>query len=386
MIEGHGDDAYRYEGITSDFSSNICLPAHRHEALMTHLANHPELILHYPEPEAWSLEKMLADRLGIDPACVIVTSGATDAIYLVAQTFPYRPVIPAPTFREYEDACKVVGNASERCNMPHAVTLGSATHYATPGSVTHYATLGSVTHYATLGSVIHYGESILWLCNPNNPTGEHYSSDSIRNMSAAHTLTVIDQSYEHYTAIPTMSAKTAVSRANVIQIHSMTKTYAVPGLRLGYIVAARPLTAALRCRLRPWSVSSLAIEAGKYLLQHDELMCRPDLEEARRLRALLSAIPGMTVSPSNTNFMLCRLPVVGNASERCVNLLTATLGSVAHYTAAALKDYLAREHKMLIRDASNFRGLTPQHFRVAAQSPAEDDALVAAIELFLKKQ
>ena len=319
MIEGHGDDAYRYEGITSDFSSNICLPAHRHEALMAHLAAHPELIGHYPEPEAWSLEAMIADRQGVDPRCVIVTSGATDAIYLVAQAFRMRHVTPATSFSEYEDATR----------------------------------LFPVTDDAHVAG---------WICNPNNPTGCTVNRESINEAVGHYDLTIIDQSYEHYTEIPTMSAKTAVRHKRVVQIHSMTKTYAVPGLRLGYIVAARPLTAALRRCLRPWSVSALAIEAGKFLLLHDELICRPDLTEARRLHRLLSGIDGLSVSPTDTNFMLCRL---------------------AHHTAKDLKHYLAHEHHILIRDASNFRSLTPQHFRVAAQSPAENDALVAAIREFV---
>ena len=61
MIKGHGDDAYRYEDIRSDFSSNICVHED-HQDLMAHLASHPELISHYPEPEAWSLEKMIAKQ------------------------------------------------------------------------------------------------------------------------------------------------------------------------------------------------------------------------------------------------------------------------------------------------------------------------------------
>ena len=61
MIEGHGDDAYRYGDIKNDFSSNICAHNH-HQALMNHLMAHPELISHYPEPEAWSLETIIADQ------------------------------------------------------------------------------------------------------------------------------------------------------------------------------------------------------------------------------------------------------------------------------------------------------------------------------------
>ena len=114
--------------------------------------------------------------------------------------------------------------------------------------------------------------------------------------------------------------------------------------------------------MRPWSVSALAIEAGKFLLRHDELICHPDHSEVLRLQKRLSEIEGVSVLPTDTNFMLCQLDVS---------------------TAAVLKEYLAQEHKMLIRDASNFRGLTPRHFRIAAQTPEENDALVEAIKQFM---
>ncbi len=188
------------------------------------------------------------------------------------------------------------------------------------------------------------------------------SRKQIGELLKAYKLVVIDQSYEKYTSVSLMTAKTAVRLGNVVQIHSMTKDYGVPGLRLGYIVTSLRLARQIRSRLRPWSVSSLAIEAGKYLLEHDELECRPDLSEAQRLRQNLTAIDGVQVMPSQTNFMLCKLAVG---------------------TAAALKDYLARKHGILIRDASNFRGLTSRHFRIAAQTPAENDALVSAIKEFV---
>lgn len=107
----------------------------------------------------------------------------------------------------------------------------------------------------------------------------------------------------------------------------------------------------------------MAAEAGKFLLQHDEFICRPDLRETQRLRHYLQQIEGIAVSPTQTNFMLCQL--------QC-------------HTASELKHYLAAEHHILIRDASNFQGLTPHHFRVAAQTPEENDALVEAIQQFVK--
>lgn len=316
MIQGHGDDIYQYTGIRTNFSSNIY--AHQsHQALMDFLAAQPQLIDYYPEPEAWSLERLIAERLSIEPANVIVTSGATEAIYLVAQTFPLRAVIPTPTFSEYADACRMFGREEG-------------------------------------------GEStMLWLCNPNNPTGEVYDQTYIDRMMAEHQLVVLDQSYEHYTPQHVMSAQEGCRTARCVQIHSMTKTYGVPGLRLGFITAHEQLTARIREKLRPWTVSPLAIEAGKYLLAHDELICLPDFDEAQRLRQRLQEIEGVEVMPTQTNFMLCRL----------------TCG-----TAAALKDYLARRHGILIRDASNFEGLTPQHFRIAAQRPEENDALVEGMK------
>ena len=319
MIEGHGDDAYKYGDIKSDFSSNICAHAN-HQTLMNHLMAHPELISHYPEPEAWSLETIIAERYGLHPQQVIVTSGATEAIYLIAQTFRMQSEIPSPTFSEYEDACQLFPPSS--------------------------------------------GKTMLWLCNPNNPTGEVYALSYLEQMVAAYDLVVLDQSYENYTDVQVMTPREGCLIPNVIQIHSMTKTYGVPGLRLGYITADESLTAKIRQYLRPWSVSALALEAGKFLLQHDELICKPDLQEAKRLAKCLEELPEIEVTPTQTNFMLCRM---------------------AHHTAAELKDYLAREHRMLIRDASNFRSLTPYHFRVASQTPAENDALIKAINQFVSR-
>lgn len=331
MINGHGDDAYHYEGITSDFSSNIC--AHTtHQHLMAHLAACPGLLDHYPEPEAWSLERLIAAREGIDPACVVTTSGATEAIYIIAaccaaQHFD-RAVIPTPTFSEYADACHLSGIRVETSQLHHMPDT-------------------DLRHGA-----------VLWLCNPNNPTGTVYDQLLIDRLSAACDLVVLDQSYENYTAAHVMSARWACRYDNVIQLHSMTKAYGVPGLRLGYITANVRLTEKLRRFMRPWSVSALAVEAGKYLLAHDDLICRPDLGEARRLRDALCGVPGISVEPTQTNFMLCRF-------ER---------GS-----AASLKECLARRHHILIRDASNFQRLTLSHFRIAAQTPAENDALMAAV-------
>lgn len=337
MIKGHGDDAYQYPQIKTDFSSNICRRTDNQQALKAYLASRLDLIDHYPEPEAWSLERLIALHHGIDSACVIATNGATDAIYLVAQAFASMPCRHyPPTFSEYADASRLYG-------MPDANRLyGINRLYGTPD-----------------------GDALHWLCTPNNPTGQVVPPDKIMEKWRQGGLLVLDQSYEDYTDQPMLSPKEAVGLGHIIQLHSMTKTYGVPGLRIGYITTERSLADRLRRFLRPWSMNALAIDAGCFLIEHElratpdsSLRVTPDLQEARQLRRRLLAIEGLTVAPTDTNYMLCEL---------------------RQGTAAQLKDALARCHGILIRDASNFPGLSPRHFRIASQSSGENAQLVALL-------
>ena len=156
---------------------------------------------------------------------------------------------------------------------------------------------------------------------------------------------------------PLLLPTDVVGRDNVILLHSMTKRYAVPGLRLGYVTASPAIISLLREQYRPWAINALSLEAGKWLVQRG-VTAIPDLPsylaETQRLRAMLNEVEGIEAQDTLTNFFLC---------------------TIRQTTAAQLKEYLAHEHGILIRDASNFTGLTPHHFRIATQSPAENDAL-----------
>ena len=102
MIEGHGDDLYRYNAdmVRMNFSSNVYANAD-HTALKEYLTAHMDLMNNYPEPRPRSLEKLIALKLGISPEAVMVTNGATEAIYLIAQMLhDSASVIPQPTFSE----------------------------------------------------------------------------------------------------------------------------------------------------------------------------------------------------------------------------------------------------------------------------------------------
>ena len=345
MLNGHGDDAFRYGTIRHNFSSNIYGHADL-RALQTYLATRLDSIRSYPEPEPRALEALIAQRHGVGEECVMVTSGATEAIYQIGlssqsllnregDNHPQKAVIAEPTFSEYEDACRMAGHLVEF--VPFEAD--------------------AIYSFVRAGRA----DATLWLCNPNNPTGAVLPRKEVLRLAAEVRLLVLDQSYEDYTLEPLLSAKEAVEAGNILQLHSLTKTYCIPGLRVGFVVGAPVLIRELRARQRPWSVNALAVEAAMWLLQHD-VQVVPDLSaylaEAQRLRNELSALPGISVEATQTNFMLCRLE-----PERGMK-------------AARLKDLLATRHGILIRDASNFHGLTPWHFRVAAQTKEEDDLLI----------
>ena len=335
MIYGHGDDAYRYgDKIKIDFSSNVYSGADL-SALKEHLMAHFDVVSHYPEPQPQELEQLLADHLGVLENTIMVTNGANEAIYLVAQMYKgWASVIPQPTFNEYEDACKAFG---------HLISYNSADELEVLPQ-----------------------DRLYWICNPNNPTGNVLLKSLLNHIIRQHPryLHVVDQSYADYTLSPTLEAKEMTDCFNVLLIHSLSKKYCIPGLRLGYVFSSPIIIDRLRQIRQPWTVNAMAIEAGKYLVENDPKMI-PDLDaylnETQRLRDELSAIEGLMVMDTVTNFMLVNIDF-GDAKE--------------------LKKWLIDSYGILIRDASNFRGLDNHCFRVTARTREDDDMLVEAIRQY----
>ncbi len=339
MLEGHGDDTYNYKRpILVNFSSNVYRGMDL-SGLQAHLSccirEKEELLSSYPEPQPRTLETRLAEKFCLPPSSVCVTNGATEAIYLIARAYHgANTAILQPTFSEYADACRMNG---------HQITplYRLADTKDLPGNI-----------------------RMLWLCNPNNPTGEVHEKAMLTEMILKHPSVyfIIDQSYEDFTLASLYTPEEAAAFPNVFLLHSMTKSCAIPGLRLGYITGNENLINHLRTNRMPWSVNALAIEAGLYFLKNKLPICttlESYLAEAHRLREALRNLGGMDVWHSETHFMLVRLRS-GKAS--------------------ALKDYLANEYGLLIRDASNFEGLDDGFFRIATQLPADNECLVQAIE------
>ena len=334
MIEGHGDDLYRYAGrVKHNFSSNI-YSAVEHRGLKAHLLQRIDGITHYPEPRCYAIEAMLAEEAGVDSENVLVTNGATECIYMIAHSMTRcKAAIVVPAFREYQDACFLNGM-----------------------EVAFVKNLDSVPKDA----------DVVWICNPANPTGMVTPQGMLLDAIKSHSrqLFVVDQAYADYSLESVLSARECVDAGNVIMLSSLTKRFAVPGLRVGYCIAAQELVERLSRYRQPWSVNSLAIAATEYLLAHKaDYAIDAELlhAEAMRLRDAMMRM-GIEALPSDCNFILCRLP---------------------HGSATELKDYLVERHGILIRDASNFETLTSAHFRVAAQSAEENDLLINAVEEWL---
>jgi threonine-phosphate decarboxylase len=333
MLHGHGDDGYRHpHPIVADFSTNVWYGGEP-PGLKDYVFSQWATVNRYPEVLAESLAARVAAHHGVPPGQVLMSSGTTESIYLVAQAWAgRRTTILTPAFAEYEDACRLHGHAL---------------HFL-PWSDLQWDTL--------------VDSDLVFICNPNNPTGSVLSAEAVASLLAAnpHTVFVLDEAFIEFTTsiqtlIPLLS-----QFDNLLIMRSLTKAYAIPGLRLGYVVAAEALIARLTATKAPWTVGALAAAAGHFIFKHFAEVQPPTarlLAERATFAAQLAAT-GLTVEPSHTHYFVAALP---------------------RGTAADLKRWLLAHHGLLIRDASNFRGLTPAHFRASTQRPADNLLLLNAL-------
>lgn len=332
MLIGHGDDISL--NLTANFSSNVWYGA-ENERLYAHLAKHLRDTRRYPEVEPRHLTSGIADYHHVKPENILVTNGATEAIYLIAHAFSKSVTsIIYPAFSEYEDACNL---------HKHSLKFLSE---------------AEIKEGYTLG------EAIVMMGNPNNPTGTVYSVEFIEKLlqNNPKTIFVIDEAYSDFTTADTSMIPNISKYSNLIIIRSLTKTFCIPGLRLGYIVACGENISKIKAYKMPWSVNTLAINAGEYLVSRAEeyqIPLNDWLAETLWLTNEIRALGTFQVYSSHTSYFLCQ-------TQRS--------------NAAQLKEYLLKEHALLIRDASNFRGLSPKHFRICTQAHAENELLIKALK------
>ena len=334
MLHGHGDDGYRHaHELVADFSTNVWYggePA----GLKEYVFSQWPRINRYPEVLAESLGARVAAHHGVRPAQVLMSSGTTESIYLVAQAWAgRRTTILTPAFAEYEDACRL-----------HSHML-------------RFLPWGDLEADTIVDS------DLVFICNPNNPTGSVLTAATVASLLADNprAVFVLDEAFiEFTTSIDTLLPLLA-HFDNLLILRSLTKAYAIPGLRLGYVVASEALIARLTAAKAPWTVGALAAAAGHFIFENFIAVqppVGPLLADRAAFAAQVAQVPGLTVTPSHTHYFVAQVP---------------------RGTAADLKRWLLAQHGLLIRDASNFRDLTPAHFRVSTQRPAHNQLLLNAL-------
>jgi threonine-phosphate decarboxylase len=342
MLFGHGDDFYNSpQEVKINFSSNVWHGANL-EKLTEHLRTQFDKLTHYPDPDASGLKRLLARRFEIKEDNVVVTNGSVTAFYLLAQAGRgSKSAIFIPSFSEYEDACRL---------HEHEITY--------------------IPNAEDLSALSLKGQDFCWIGNPNNPDGKLIHRTELLKLIAAnrHTTFIVDQAYAAFTTEDLLKPGDLKTNKNLALVHSISKAYNVPGLRVGYIMASASIIKDLNKYLIPWSVNAMALEASKYILIHPAQFTLPIRKWQRETAEFIYQLnkpEGLEVLPTSTTFFLVRLK---------------------KGTAAALKKHLLDHHGILIRDASNFRGLDESFFRLSTQTSAENQSLANAVGAWLESQ
>lgn len=348
---GHGGTVYaaaRYLGVTLgeilDFSASINPlgpPPGVREAVMTAF----DQIGHYPDPDATELREALARRHGIMLSEVCPTNGSTELIHLLPRLITGgRALIVAPPFSEYALSL---------------VKSGWEVHYffLEPGN-------GFSLSLFKLAERLTDGFDLLILANPGNPTGALIPLPEITELlelcSISGTVPVIDEAFMDFCEEES-AISAVISNGRGLVSRSLTKFYALPGLRLGYAVAAAGVIKRLAGLVPPWSVGTLAQAAGVAAVADDSYQERTlglIAREREFLTAGLAALPGLRPYPSAANYLLVEL--------------------ISGLSATTLRDRLL-PGRILIRDCANFPGLSSRFFRVAVRGHEENQQLLSAL-------
>ena len=298
-------------------------------------------INHYPDSEATELRQCLSDKLHVAPDNILAGNGAVELIRFIALAYfggGDSVLILEPTFGEYEVACQIVGTGvfkqwarSDEGFAPRIKETTSRIRQLHPRGV--------------------------FICNPNNPTGQYLSREEVEGIFDAceNSLLILDEAYITFVS-QSWSSLDLVSRGNVIIVRSMTKDYALAGLRLGYAVAREEIIDNLHRVRPPWNVNVIAQKAGVIALRNTNYLeaCKREVGEAKEfLRTELNRI-GLIVVPSQANFFLVK---AGNA----IAFRTALL-----------------KHGILVRDCTSF-GL-PEYVRITPRTIPECQKLVTTIQ------
>lgn len=356
----HGGNIYRLIeernlGIDKilDFSASIN-PLGVPESAIKAINNNLRYLCHYPDPDAKHLTQAIAKHLGIDPQYILCGNGSTELIYLTVRSLkPEKVLIPMPTFSEYERACKSYESRVMSYELKESdnfdINADEFINAMTDGYL--------AAHHSPLAAPV----DMAFLCNPNNPTGRLMKKEDVLKVAeAARDLKcylVVDEAFIDF--VPEESvAKEVQHNPYLIVLRSMTKFYALSGIRIGYGIFHPSILASIKRHKEPWTVNTLAQVAGSAVL--DDKVYRDQTlkvigEGKKILEDGFNAL-GIHYIESAVNFYLLR----HSSAQRIIASL--------------------RDSGIMVRDCSNFRGLNGSYMRIAVRTNRENLRLLEELK------
>ena len=351
-----------------DFSANInpLGPSQRGlDALNAQL----RYISHYPDATNDDVLNAIADTYEMDKHQIIVGNGAAELLYAICRLPGYTGAfVPAPGFSEYKEALEASKIPVRDIFYRPREDDNGKPYFEVPY-------LALETFAAELKG--QDGRIIVFLGNPNNPDGTLLDKDHIRTVASmlkdANSLLVIDESFIDFVGNDPLQDNEHSMRSlvnefdNIIVVHSFTKFYAVPGLRIGAAFANETLITQLQQYIPSWSVNTLAQAYTKAALNDVDYIKRTkqELNEERAfMYNALDAIEGITVYPPSANFMLFQVNQEG---------------ITANYINEELKKY-----NMIVRNCDSYVGLTNHWVRIAIKDHDTNIKLVDKLKDILK--
>ncbi|OUC14609.1 MAG: threonine-phosphate decarboxylase [Alkalinema sp. CACIAM 70d] len=342
-----------------DFSASINplgLPSSAIAAIQSQVAS----LTSYPDPSYHSLRQAIGQHHGIDADWILPGNGAAELITWACRdlaTHCLETVLFTPAFNDYGRALRAFQATIYPCCLLDRL-LGNDPDSASDDI------LNIPTDPSLLATLPNSHRRGVLLNNPHNPTGKLFDRAFVEALVTTFNWVVIDEAFmdfvppdrhDQFSAVPWVERY-----PNLVVIRSLTKFYAMPGLRLGYAIAHPDRLRQWQQWRDPWSVNTLSAAVGEAVLQDTAYQqathawfaqAKPLLETGLRQQ------PGLRVLPSAANFFLVQ-------SDRSV---------------PALQQQLLQQHQILIRDCLSFPELGDRYFRVALRTVSENQKLLAAL-------
>ncbi|MCO4695887.1 histidinol-phosphate aminotransferase family protein [Streptomyces sp. RO-S4] len=311
-----------------------------------------DIITYYPS-SADTITAELCSLLRLPPQCVAMGNGSTELITWIDHLLVRESLaVPVPTFGRWTDQPMETG---KRVDMfPLQESSGFALDLA---------------QYAEF--IRARGTRVAVVCNPNNPDGGFLHKHAVVQFMDAMAdldLVVIDESFLEFADAENEPSvvQEAMLRPNVIVLRSLGKNFGLHGIRFGYLVANPALAGRVRSMLPKWNLNSFAEYVVFMLKEHGAEYAR-SLHQVRRDRmdmsGQLSSLPGLTVYPSQGNFLFVRLPVGAEGT--------------------VVRDRLLTEHRILVRECGNKIGSSSRFLRLVVRPQVDVRRLVSGLEQVL---